>query len=58
MLRCSADIKLIFVPVYLECQSKDPESASKGATEALKYVALNWFNDPRLAMERKYGHLL
>ena len=51
-------MKLTFVPVYLECQSKDPENASKGAAEALKFVALEWFNDPRLAIEQKYQHLL
>lgn len=48
----------MFLPVYLECQSKDPENARKGATEALKYIALGWFNDPRLAIEQKYQHLL
>ena len=41
------------IKIYLECRSKDPTSASIGAAEMLECIKQEWFNDPRLIMEKK-----
>ena len=41
------------IKIYLECRSKDPISAKIGAAQMLECIKLEWFNDPRLVMEKK-----
>ena len=41
------------IKIYLECRSKDSISAKCGAAEMLECIKLEWFNDPRLVMEKK-----
>ena len=36
--------------VYLECQGPDQKSAGKGAAQMFKYIAQDWFSDPRLKL--------
>lgn len=43
------------MPVYLECRSREEESASEGATEVLGWLKRQWFNDPELQIEGKYA---
>lgn len=41
--------------VYLECISKDAESAKTGALQTLWAVCRDWFNDPALIIEQRYS---
>lgn len=44
--------------VYLECLSATDKTAKAGSLQVLRYVSQHWFNDPRLAIEERYRHLL
>ena len=41
------------IKIYLECHSNDPTSAETGAAQMIERIKLEWFNDPRLVMEKK-----
>ena len=45
--------KLKYDLVYLECQSKNQESAEKGAFNALNLISSEWFSDQRLAIQTR-----
>ena len=49
---------LILILVYLECRSAIDETAKTGSLQVLRHVSQQWFDDPRLAIETKYSHLL
>lgn len=44
--------------VYLECRSAIDDAAKAGSLQVLRHVSQQWFDDPRLAIETKYRHLL
>lgn len=45
------------MPVYLECRSKEKDSASDGATEVLGWLKREWFNDRELQIEEKFANV-
>ncbi|KAL8717126.1 MAG: hypothetical protein Q9225_005608 [Loekoesia sp. 1 TL-2023] len=45
------------IKVYLECRSKDHESAERGALEVLGWIRQQWFNDPELTMDEKFANV-
>lgn len=49
---------LILMLVYLECRGATDEAAKSGALQVLRHVSQQWFDDPRLAIEKKYRYLL
>lgn len=44
--------------VYLECRNATEEAAKRGSLQVLRHVSQQWFEDPRLTVEKRYRHLL
>ncbi|KAL8658913.1 MAG: hypothetical protein Q9226_000704 [Calogaya cf. arnoldii] len=42
------------IKLYLECRSKNQQSAHRGAVEVLQYIRQNWFQDPSLRIEDRF----
>lgn len=45
------------IKIYLECRSKDYESANEGALKVLGWLRREWFYDPELSIDEKFANV-